>query len=244
MPCFTTGMMPRPGDEMAGPAPNTEKLHLLIVDDDLLLRTSLATIFTQFGYNVQTASDGFTGLRKMREQLPNLLLSDLHMPGMSGFEFLSVVRRRFPSVHAIAMSSAHPGKGVPDGVAADGYYEKAGHIGALLEMIEAASRQQRASLEQSMRDTGREFVRDFTRLAKGHAPVWVAKNGHDPRGEAFVTLTCPECLRNFPQPLDENSRQVHRAGCHHCSTELDFVLVQALEPVNVTLVSALVEPLA
>ena len=220
------------GDEMAIPAPNSEKLNLLIVDDNTMLRSSLAAIFTQSGYSVRTAADGFAGLTAMREQRPNLLLSDLYMPGMSGFEFLSVVRRRLPGIHVIAMSSAFPGKGVPDGVAADAYYEKAGNIGALLEMVETAAREQRSTLDEAVRDTGREFVRDFVRHTQGLAPVWVAKNGHDPRGEPFVTLTCPECLRNFPYALVEESREIHHAGCAHCSSVMDFAVVQALEPAD------------
>ncbi len=221
--------MPGTGGEMAATRPNPEKLNLLIVDDDAMLRTSLAAIFTQFGYAVRTAEDGFAGLAEMREQRPNLLLSDLHMPGMSGFEFLSVVRRRFPGIHVIAMSSAHPGKGVPEGVAADAYYEKAGKIGALLEMVEAAARQERTLLDEAVRDTGREFIRDFVRHTNGRAPVWVAKNGHDPELGEFVTLTCPECLRNFPQALVEESREIHHAGCAHCASVMDFAVVQAGE---------------
>lgn len=40
----------------------------------------------------------------MRDEFPEFLLSDLNMPGMSGFELLSVVPRRFPSIRTIAMS--------------------------------------------------------------------------------------------------------------------------------------------
>jgi CheY-like chemotaxis protein len=218
------------GDEMAQASPNPEKLQLLIVDDDVMLRTSLAAIFTQFGYSVRTADDGFAALAEMRHRRPSLLLSDLYMPGMSGFELLSVVRRRFPGIHVIAMSSAYRGKAIPDGVAADAYYEKAGNIGALLELVETAARQERDSANEAIRDTGREFVRNFVRNATGTPPMWVAKNGHDPRGEAFVTLTCPECLRNFDHVLDETSRQILHAGCRHCETKLDFAIVHALEP--------------
>lgn len=45
-------------------------------------------------------------------------------PRMSGFELLSVVRRRFPSIAAIAMSGSFVSDGVPPGIAADAFYEK------------------------------------------------------------------------------------------------------------------------
>jgi CheY-like chemotaxis protein len=40
----------------------------------------------------------------MKSKVPELIVSDLNMPQMSGFEFLSVIRRRFPAVLVIAMS--------------------------------------------------------------------------------------------------------------------------------------------
>lgn len=51
----------------------------------------------RFGFSVRTAEDGFTALQILREVLPDIILSDLRMPGMSGFELLSIVRRRFPA---------------------------------------------------------------------------------------------------------------------------------------------------
>src|ERR1700747_2682690 len=90
---------------------------LLIVDDDPSLRMSLSHIFTEWGYSVRSAEDGFSALFEIRQEIPDIILSDLNMPGMSGFEFLSVVRRRFPEIHVIAMSGAFSGDGVPPGVA-------------------------------------------------------------------------------------------------------------------------------
>jgi RNA 3'-terminal phosphate cyclase len=106
-------------------------------------------------------------------------------------------------------------------VAADGYYEKASNFGLLLGMVSAGAQPERIAERQVARGVGRH--------AGEPSPMWVAKNGHDPRGEAFVTLTCPECMRNFPQKLIEESREIHRAGCTHCSQELEFAVVQAAE---------------
>ena len=49
-------------------------------------------------------ADGLSALIEIREEVPDILLSDLNMPAMSGFELLSVVRRRFPAIYVIAMS--------------------------------------------------------------------------------------------------------------------------------------------
>jgi CheY-like chemotaxis protein len=79
-----------------------EKAKLLIVDDDLQVRTLLSVILTKSGHRVCSAEDGFSALAEMRKEIPDIILSDLNMPGMSGFELLSVVRRRFPAIRVVA----------------------------------------------------------------------------------------------------------------------------------------------
>jgi CheY-like chemotaxis protein len=127
----------------------TEKARLLVVDDDADLRTTLPMILTGVGYNVQSAADGFSALAKIRSELPDILITDLNMPGMSGFELLSVVRRRFPSIRVIAMSSAFSGLEVPTGVDAEAFHEKATGVPALLSLVEQMAIP-RASRHRSM----------------------------------------------------------------------------------------------
>ena len=75
---------------------STSSKTLLLVDDDKALRHLHSLILTHAGYSVRIAQDGFSALTATRIEVPNILLSDLYMPGMSGFELLSVVLRRFP----------------------------------------------------------------------------------------------------------------------------------------------------
>ena len=79
-----------------------EKAKLLIVDDDPQMRTLLSVILAESGYRVRSAEDGFSALAEIRKEIPDIILSDLNMPGMSGFELLSVVRRRFPAIRVVA----------------------------------------------------------------------------------------------------------------------------------------------
>src|ERR1035441_7621567 len=109
---------------------------LLIVDDEPTIRESLSLVLTEIGYSVRSAEDGFSALREIRNEVPELLLSDLNMPGMSGFELLSVIRRRFPAIRTIAMSGSFTGDEVPSGVAADAYFQKGSSIAALLRIME------------------------------------------------------------------------------------------------------------
>ena len=108
---------------------------LLIVEDNVILRTTLSFIFLEYGYDVRSAADGFSALVEIRREAPDVLLSDLNMPGMAGFELLSVVRRRFPEIRVIAMSGASSGDRVPPGVAADGFYEKGTGVERLLQFL-------------------------------------------------------------------------------------------------------------
>jgi len=102
------------------------KRQILVVDDEESMRESLAMLLSSDGYDVATAKDGFDALLQMKRSLPDVIISDLNMPQMSGFEFLSVVRRRFPQILIVAMSGAYRGAAVPDGIIADAFYAKGG----------------------------------------------------------------------------------------------------------------------
>jgi CheY-like chemotaxis protein len=186
------------------------KVKLLIVDDEVSLRTSLSLVFTALGHSVRSAEDGFSALGQIRVETPDILLSDLDMPGMSGFELLSVVRRRFPAIQVIAMSGALSGNTVPTGIVADAFYEKGSSPGALLEMVRAMAQAERSSVQHP----------------KTLAPIWIPKNGHDPSGEEYVMVTCPECLRTFPQILGEVGHPIRETGCVHCLSLIYYAIVQ------------------
>ena len=96
------------------------KHEILIVDDDAAVRDSLGLLLRASGYDISMAVNGFDALLQLKRKVPAIVLSDLNMPQMSGFEFLSVVRRRFPRISVIAMSGAYDsGDSVPGGVIAD-----------------------------------------------------------------------------------------------------------------------------
>jgi CheY-like chemotaxis protein len=70
-------------------------------------REVFALLLRKEGYEVAAAENGFDGLLKLKQLVPDVIISDLNMPKMSGFEFLSVVRRRFPKISVIASSGAY-----------------------------------------------------------------------------------------------------------------------------------------
>jgi DNA-binding response OmpR family regulator len=132
----------------------TQKARLLVVDDDNDLRTTLPIILSAIGYHVRSASDGFSALIAIRSEVPDILISDLNMPGMSGFELLAVVRQSFPSIAVIAMSSAFSGHAIPAGVAADMFYEKATGVRTLLNLVKTIDSSQAAGRYQARNQIG------------------------------------------------------------------------------------------
>jgi len=77
---------------------STFAYRILIVDDDPSLRHLGKQMLERQGYEDLCAEDGFEGLAALKQSLPDIIISDLRMPNMNGFEFLSVVRRRFPMI--------------------------------------------------------------------------------------------------------------------------------------------------
>ncbi|WP_224983458.1 sigma-54-dependent transcriptional regulator [Geomonas agri] len=78
---------------------------ILIIDDDSSLRRVLEYNLQQEGYDVYTAADGSAGLQLFEEKSPQLVITDLKMPGITGFEVLSTVKERAPSTVVIVLTA-------------------------------------------------------------------------------------------------------------------------------------------
>jgi CheY-like chemotaxis protein len=187
------------------------RYSILVVDDDPSLCEAMKMLVSSAGYEVFCAEDGFSALLQMKKKMPDLVVSDLNMPNMSGFEFLSVVRRRFPQVVVVAVSGAYESNSFPGGVIADAFFAKGQHHPAVLL------------------NTIRDLLEMSTSRARIHAsesaPIWIPRNGRNASGIPYIVVTCPECLRSFPVNLaEELVPDVRTAPCLFCSTEVRFIL--------------------
>lgn len=72
--------------------PDDSKTRILIIDDDIGFRDLLRIHLSAAGYAVQVAEDGVTGGRALLAQTPDLIVSDVNMPFLDGFELLSLMR--------------------------------------------------------------------------------------------------------------------------------------------------------
>ena len=66
---------------------------MLVVDDDADVRDLIAQVLSQAGFEVDDAADGFSALAKVSHRRPDLVVTDLRMPGMHGIDLLNRIRR-------------------------------------------------------------------------------------------------------------------------------------------------------
>ncbi|HNT57333.1 MAG TPA: sigma-54 dependent transcriptional regulator, partial [Syntrophales bacterium] len=77
---------------------------ILVVDDEESICLSLKGILADEGYDVLTAGSGEECLQIIEDELPDLILLDIWLPGMDGVDVLKVVKSRYPQIQVIMMS--------------------------------------------------------------------------------------------------------------------------------------------
>ena len=181
--------------------------RVLLVDDDSLIRKLVSRDLVRMGYVVRTAIDGLDALAKLRAGLPDLIISDLHMPRMSGVELLRVVRTRFPQIPVIVISSVAAGE-MPEGLPADAYFHKSGlGFQQLLGIVSDLAR------NPPLRDCS---SRIDDKPADGR---W--------DGAGHYIIGCEDCLREFSVPrVFHMGRGAKVTICVHCGNVVRFLVAE------------------
>lgn len=185
----------------------TFRFRVLFVDDEPPVRITGAAVLEAAGYEVLTAADGLQGLHALDEALPDLIISDLRMPNMSGFEFLAVVRNRFPQIPTIALSGEYVTDNVPDGLLADTFFQKGDY--SIPDLLSKVKELVRKAPERPV--PGKRNI----------SPIWIALNG-----SGQIIVTCPKCLRSFDVERSQVSEGTHETSCPSCTNKFTFHIDQ------------------
>ena len=175
--------------------------RILLVDSDAGLLQGCSDALRSQGYDVISAKDGFEALHVLRGAHPDLLVTELNLPHLSGFELLSVVRTRFPQVSVIATSGDYTPVTVPRAAICDSFITKSANF--LSELTSEA----RSLISQSPFRGSRPKA-----LV---APVWIPRSA-----TGYIVLTCPECLRSFS--VAEPAASPANESCIFCGANIRF----------------------
>ena len=81
-----------------------DKSHILVVDDEDALRTVLSGELSSSGYDITTASDGDEAISIIQNKKFDLILLDIKMPKVDGFEVLKFIKKHFPKLRVIMLT--------------------------------------------------------------------------------------------------------------------------------------------
>ena len=176
--------------------------RILLVDDEPSIRVVLSAVLEDAGYNVDVAEHGFDALRKIQNAVPDLVITDLRMPNMNGFELLAVLRERFPELPTIVISGEFLISDVNSSIA-DAFFQKGNYsIPDFLAKIKDLLAVPRMPTSEQKPST-----------------VW------SPTGDSPVMLTCTNCMHSFPIDACDGQIPSKQTSCIFCATPLEVKLV-------------------
>jgi len=116
---------------------NKPKKHILIIDDDEEIIELLTDFFEGNGFSVGTASNGLEGLDYFNRRLPDLVISDLLMPGEHGLNVVKTIKEKY-FIPVIMISSIYKEgqlKNIMEEHFIEAFFEKPLHLDVLLEKV-------------------------------------------------------------------------------------------------------------
>lgn len=119
-----------------------KKLKILVVEDEVAIRTGLVDVFVFHGYDVDFAEDGREGLRKARSGHHDMILLDIMLPGMDGYEICRHIREEDKDQPIIMLTAKTSDEEIIQGLAlgADDYVAKPFSVAQLVLRVQAVLR--------------------------------------------------------------------------------------------------------
>jgi len=124
---------------------------ILLADEDPGVRRSLGLVLTWAGYRVSTASHTIDAILLLQTIVPDVIIVNLDLAPVPGYDFLAMVRHRLPEVCVIATSIVGEDGVVPEGILADAMYIKgASSTENLLKIVTELLRTRRSRRQQHL----------------------------------------------------------------------------------------------
>jgi len=102
-------------------AQNREKLRIFVVDDELIIASTLATILRMNGFDALSFTHPQEALQAAKEKAPDLLISDVIMPGITGVDLAILILKLCPSCKILLFSGQAATANLLDAARARGY---------------------------------------------------------------------------------------------------------------------------
>lgn len=131
--------------------PGSDARRILVVDDDPEIRRFIAAALSDSGYAVQLAANGGEALSAVAEHRPALILLDVRMPGVDGWQVLDALRSAAgEQTPVVVMTASFSGQDQALRSGAQGYLAKPFELADLLECVDLHSR---LALDDGLRET-------------------------------------------------------------------------------------------
>jgi DNA-binding NtrC family response regulator len=110
---------------------------VLVVDDEAAARSALSELLREEGYQVRSAGDGFKALGQIEDWTPDLVITDVKMPGMDGIELMGKIREQVDGVGVVVMTAFGSVENAVEAMhqGADDYLTKPVHFPELLVVV-------------------------------------------------------------------------------------------------------------
>lgn len=109
--------------------------HILVVDDDLAIRQAITMILESEDYEVATAADGVEALDRIAELRPAVVLLDLQMPVLTGWDVMTRLREEGATVPVVVMTAGYRAQAEAAAHKAAGYLAKPFELDDVLSVV-------------------------------------------------------------------------------------------------------------
>ncbi|MCL2345195.1 MAG: response regulator transcription factor [Desulfobulbus sp.] len=187
-----------------------EKIRVLLVDDHTLFRSGICSLLQRHGdfEVVGEAGDGLEGIKRAGSLQPDVVLLDLHMPGVSGLEAVKVIVEEIPEAHVLMLTVSEDAQDLMDALRAGacGYLLKNIETDMLVDAIRRAARGESVVSQQMTA----KLIQGVRAPHKGDAPA--ERDRFSPRErDIMAALAQGESNKEIARRLDlaESTVKIH-----------------------------------